>query len=68
MTTRRSSPHRYSDGQGFGDPYEGFDLGPDRLDPAFEGPIATWTRRTTTSSRTWSRRGRFDPRTWRYQR
>ncbi|SFR61534.1 TPR repeat-containing protein [Halogeometricum rufum] len=40
MTTRRSSPHRYSDGQGFGDPYERFDLGPDRLDPAFEGPIA----------------------------
>jgi tetratricopeptide (TPR) repeat protein len=40
MTTRRSSPHRYSDGQGFGDPYEGFDLGTDRLDPDFEGPIA----------------------------
>jgi tetratricopeptide (TPR) repeat protein len=40
MTTRRSAPHRYSDGQGFGDPSEGFDLGSDRLAPDFEGPIA----------------------------
>ncbi|MDS0299793.1 tetratricopeptide repeat protein [Halogeometricum sp. S1BR25-6] len=33
MTTSNDRPHRYSDGQGFGDPYEGFDLGAD-------GPVA----------------------------
>ena len=32
METRRTGPHRYSEGQGFDDPYEGFGLG--------DGPVA----------------------------
>ncbi|SFR51864.1 tetratricopeptide repeat protein [Halogeometricum limi] len=33
MVTRRDRPHRYSEGQGFDDPYEGFDLGDGRYGP-----------------------------------
>jgi tetratricopeptide (TPR) repeat protein len=44
MESTRERPHRYADGQGFEDPFEGFDIGPDRpvvdVDPVDDHALA----------------------------